>query len=662
MNPSPPRSRERRQPEVGRNIRVLLYHRILPGNTKGAKEIKFVPERQFRDQLGLLDRWGFTPITFNDYRLILEGELISPRKPIILTFDDGYKNTYDVAVPILQEFGMCAVLFVLGDRGVKTNRWDAGLNLPQVELMNDQNILELHQMGFEIGSHSLTHTRLTALPKESAWHEISRSRMLLEITLNAPVLTFAYPYGLLNQTLKDMVAAAGFRQACSAWSGPMNFSSDPFEIRRIEVNRSTGMPEFGLKVLGPYPAVRSIHAKTRQFLSDRKQPGHASQIKTLLLLSAGLGWPDRAGLEQREAADRFPRMVPLIESLNACILDERYLQSAPRWRSAAYKLTGIGIAQVLEAFAVRKKYDVIVSWGEHLGLPLAGLFRLTGSRTPHVSIFSWISKPKKAHLLKMVHPAIDRIILMSSAQAEFATGTLHIPSSKISLLRWPVDQKFWRPLGGPQDVICSVGREMRDYESLVEALRPLDIPCHIAAGGQLSVGKADTWMKSLENNASLPRNVTVGPMDFTDLRKLYDRSRFVVIPLRETDTDNGTTSILEAMAMGKAVICSRVNGQRDVIQEGTTGLFVPPGDVGALRDAIRFLWSHPDIAAEMGIRARQHIERFHALDGWITDVQQVILEMLAQRGRILAPDVSHLQNAAKTEANAAPLSLIHETH
>ena len=52
MNPSPPRSRERRQPEVGRNIRVLLYHRILPGNTKGAKEIKFVPERQFRDQLG----------------------------------------------------------------------------------------------------------------------------------------------------------------------------------------------------------------------------------------------------------------------------------------------------------------------------------------------------------------------------------------------------------------------------------------------------------------------------------------------------------------------------------------------------------------------------------------------------------------------------------
>ena len=639
-------------PDAGRGIRVLLYHRILPEKTPGSPEIKFTFERQFRGQLRLLERWGFTPVTFNDYRLIVEGELISPRKPIILTFDDGYKDTYEIAAPILLEFGMSAVVFVLGDRTVPTNSWDAGLNVPQVELLNDQNLLELHQMGFEIGSHSLTHARLTMLPREDAWHEIQRSRVLLEITLNAPVKTFAYPYGLVNRTLKEMVAAAGFLQACGVWSGPSRFQADPFEIRRIEITHSTGLPEFGVKVLGPYPALRTIRARTRIILAGRHQPAHASQMKTLLLVSAGLGWPDRGGFEMREASDMFPRTLPLLESLNADVLDERFLKAAPRRRSAAYRLTGINIAQVLEAFAVRKNYDAIVSWGEHLGLPLAALLRLTRSHTPHVAIFSWISKPKKAHILRMVHPAIDRIILMSSAQADFGRSKLHIPPSKIALLRWPVDQKFWRPLGGPQDMICSAGREMRDYATFVEALRTLDIPCHIAAGGQLSVGKDDSWKETLGKDGSLPPNVTAGPMNFSDLRNLYNRSRFFVMPLLETETDNGTTSILEAMSMGKAVICSRVSGQRDVIQEGITGIFVPPGDPAALREAIRYLWSNPDIAAEMGARAREHIERFHAYDGWVTDVQRVIIDAIAQRGSMEADKMRRPLAAPAEEPDA----------
>jgi|GEM_PF-176843 len=617
--------------DAGRGIRVLLYHRILPERMPGVREVKFTLERQFRGQLRLLERWGFTPVTFDDYRLILNGDLISPRKPIILTFDDGYRDTYEIAAPILLEFGMSAVVFVLGDRTVRTNSWDEGLNVPQVGLLSDQNLLELRQMGFEIGSHSLTHARLTALPKEDAWHEIQRSRVLLEITLNAPVRTFAYPYGLVNGTLKEMVAAAGFLQACGVWSGPSRFPADPFEIRRIEINNSTGFTEFGIKVLGPYPALRTIRARMRTVLSRGLRPAHASQMKTVLLVSAGLGWPDRAGFEVREASDTFPRILPLLERLNADVLDERFLSRAPRRRSAAYRLTGTTLAQVFEAFAVRHRYDAIVSWGEHLGLPLAALMRLLRSHTPHVAIFSWISKPKKAHLLRMVHPAIDRIILMSSAQAAFATKNLHIPASKIALLRWPVDQKFWRPLGGTQEMICSAGREMRDYATLVDALRTLDIPCHIAAGGQLSVGKDDSWKEALGKDASLPPNVTAGPMDFNDLRNLYNRSRFFVMPLLETETDNGTTSILEAMSMGKAVICSRVSGQRDVIQEGITGIFVPPGDAGALREAIQYLWSNPDIAAEMGARAREHIERFHAYDGWVADVQRVITDAIGRR-------------------------------
>ncbi len=93
-------------------------------------------------------------------------------------------------------------------------------------------------------------------------------------------------------------------------------------------------------------------------------------------------------------------------------------------------------------------------------------------------------------------------------------------------------------------------------------------------------------------------------MPLTELRDLYARSRFVVVPLHASDTDNGVTVILEAMAMGKAVICSRTRGQVDVIQEGVTGIYVPVGDAAALRAAILSLWAEPQRAQQMGTKCK----------------------------------------------------------
>jgi glycosyltransferase involved in cell wall biosynthesis len=632
----------------GQGIRVLLYRRILPA-------------LRFRDQLQFLEKWGYTPVTFNDCRLIDEGELIMPRKPIILTFDGGHQDIYDAAIPVLQEFGMKAVVFIPAESAAASGlRNDASPDTP-APLMSERNILELHQNGFEIGSNALTYRRLTMLSREEAWDEISRSRMKLEIMLNARVHTFAYPHGLLNGILKEMVAAAGYRFACSSWSGPINFMTDPFEIRRIEVSSSTGWTEFAAKVAGPYPAYHWLKSKARTMTTPRTPAGHSSQAKTLFLVSAGLRLPERAEWARREAEDKFPRQLALFERLNADVLDERYLLTAPLWRRALYRPLGTTGAQILEAFFSRKRYDVILSWAEHLGLPLAGLMRFAPGWTPHVSIFSWISKPKKARILKIVHRSIDRIILMSSAQRDFAVNTLGIPPSRIALLRWPVDEKFWRPLGSPQDTISAVGREMRDYATLIEALRGTGIPCHIAAGGQLEMGKEDPWIKDIGNRDSHPANITIGAKNFSELRNLYDRSRFVVIPLFETDTDNGNTSILEAMAMGKAVICSRVKGQLDVIQEGITGLFVPPGDVRALRDAITSLWEHPERAEEMGRNGRSHIEKYHALDAWVEDVRSVIEDVLEGGPRRLrVPSRDARRTSERTPGNGE-VELIHET-
>jgi peptidoglycan/xylan/chitin deacetylase (PgdA/CDA1 family) len=230
-------------------IRVLQYHRLVSDEVKGSVAQIGLPVTKFQQQLKTLDRWGFTAITFDDYRLYSEGELSLPRKPIVLTFDDGYLDTYELAFPILQEFGMRAVVFVLGDRTIRTNVWYDELKVPKVDLMTDEQILELHQAGFEVGSHGLTHANLTLVSEDKAWEEISRSRMLLEIMLNAPVRTFAYPYGSLNETLKRMVAHAGYTLACSGMSGAGSLIEEPLEICRTKVDRAMGQFCFLLQVL-----------------------------------------------------------------------------------------------------------------------------------------------------------------------------------------------------------------------------------------------------------------------------------------------------------------------------------------------------------------------------------------------------------------------------
>ena len=146
-----------------------MYHRIVPDGTPLDSGSCDLPLGLFRRQVQLLKRWGFTSITFADCRRWLDEGKKLPKRPVIMTFDDGYADTYDLAFPVLKEFGMRAVVFVLGDRTMTRNDWDIPLGLPLSPLINDSQILEMHTAGFEIGSHSMTHAHLVRLTREEVW-------------------------------------------------------------------------------------------------------------------------------------------------------------------------------------------------------------------------------------------------------------------------------------------------------------------------------------------------------------------------------------------------------------------------------------------------------------------------------------------------------------
>jgi peptidoglycan/xylan/chitin deacetylase (PgdA/CDA1 family) len=230
-------------------IKVLRYHRIVDDKDIGAKHWSCLHLWDFRRQLEFLERWGYTTITFNDYRLFLKGELNLPRKPIILTFDGAYLDNYRVMFPTLRRAGATAVVFTHGDRCIKEDVWNADPNVPRGKMMDANHILELHAAGFEIGSHTMTHPNLATLQQEQVSEEITHSRVLLEILLNAPVLSFAYPFGEVSARIKQLVAEAGYDIACSNDSGPSKFGVDPLEVRRGSVRNGMSPFLFGVRLL-----------------------------------------------------------------------------------------------------------------------------------------------------------------------------------------------------------------------------------------------------------------------------------------------------------------------------------------------------------------------------------------------------------------------------
>lgn len=338
-----------------------------------------------------------------------------------------------------------------------------------------------------------------------------------------------------------------------------------------------------------------------------------SQVKTLLLVSTKIP----------------PRTSLFNHVLNTTVINEDYLSRVPPlWRRTFYRFVPAFLAQILETYIVRKRFDVVVSWSDQNALLFALLLKLTRSKYPHVAMMYWPSGGKKERLLKFVHPYITTLCLWTSTHKNLVINKLRIPADKIRMVPQSTDIEFFHPMSVEADMICAVGQEMRDYPTLIEALRGSTIRCHLAAGSTPgSVKIYDTVKIVYQNQSSLPPNITAGPLSATELRGLYARSRFVVVPLLPTDSDHGSSTITEAMAMGKAVVCSLTRGQREVLVDGKTGMYVPQGDPKALRDAIEYLWSHPEIADQMGREGRKIVEQKFTVENFVGKMKDIVEEV-----------------------------------
>ena len=367
------------------------------------------------------------------------------------------------------------------------------------------------------------------------------------------------------------------------------------------------------------------------------------------------GQPSGAELQRQAALGNRPRKdyVEVASALDADIIDPAYMAGeASAVGRALAKRAGVLAGELYEACVARNRFKYICAWADRAGLPLALMYKLTRSRSDLILVSAYLSSGKKALFLRNlgVQSHLGAIVNFSSVQMEIAAQELHVAPGKLYHVVQPVDERFWRPASvAPEDGICSVGWEARDYGTLVKAVSDLSLRVHIAIGAQglsSSVMENDAshlqpglfeviggkfthplyeaWRAEVRRDG-LPPNITIhNQLSQRALRDLYSRSRFVVVPLHPADFDAGVTTICEAMAMGKALIVTRTRGQVDVVREGVHGLYVPPGDPRALRQAIEYLLHHPEEAVRMGRASRELAEAQHALDKYVQRVAEIV--------------------------------------
>jgi peptidoglycan/xylan/chitin deacetylase (PgdA/CDA1 family) len=193
----------------------LLYH-----ETARAGEGNDICLSGFHQQMRYLSDHDFQCMHFaGAVRRVEQGQRL-PDKSFVLTFDDGCRDFYTHAAPILEEFGFTAIVFLVAGQLGSNSEWRGRSGADAVPLMTVGQIRELAGRGFAFGSHTLTHPRLPDVDQQHAEREIRESKQVLEDCLGAPIEFLSYPYGASDDGIREIVADSGYAAACGTDRNP----------------------------------------------------------------------------------------------------------------------------------------------------------------------------------------------------------------------------------------------------------------------------------------------------------------------------------------------------------------------------------------------------------------------------------------------------------
>jgi peptidoglycan/xylan/chitin deacetylase (PgdA/CDA1 family) len=232
-------------------IPILVYHQIDVAPPKGAAfRSLYVAPKSFARQMLLLKHLGYQGLSMTGLLPYLKGE--KQGKVCGITFDDGYLNNLQHALPVLEAQGFSSTCYVVSQRLGQTNDWDKDAGIAQATLMNAGQLKQWLAGGQELGAHTRHHVHLPKMTDTESFHEIAAGKAETETVLQTPVQHFCYPYGEFEPAHVEMAGRAGFLTATTTVRARCQIGDDFFQLPRVPVVRSTTLPVFWLKVSTPY--------------------------------------------------------------------------------------------------------------------------------------------------------------------------------------------------------------------------------------------------------------------------------------------------------------------------------------------------------------------------------------------------------------------------
>lgn len=213
-------------------VPILAYHMV-----NDLDEVYSITPAMFEKHMTYLEQEGYTAISLAQLVAAWSGGEPVPAKSVIITFDDGYSDNYEIALPIMARHGMKGTVFVI-----------AG-HVGQPNYMTWEQIKAMQAQGTEIGSHTLSHVALSEVAPEVQLQEVQQSKFLLEQALGTPVEFLAYPYGKFTTELFTVLQQSGYQGACTGKAGLNKPGMNPFKLKRVNIPQPhLGFWEFRLRL------------------------------------------------------------------------------------------------------------------------------------------------------------------------------------------------------------------------------------------------------------------------------------------------------------------------------------------------------------------------------------------------------------------------------
>lgn len=275
------------------------------------------------------------------------------------------------------------------------------------------------------------------------------------------------------------------------------------------------------------------------------------------------------------------------------------------------------------------RHDVVISANVRNSLAMGFVKRLFGLRWPRLMMVEMrLDDPPpglrwrlKVALQRFSYAKVDLMCVSARKEREQYAERLRVPLERLRFIPWHTNVLQPRHHPATENVIFSAGRTGRDWQTLARAVAGLATPVVVVCS------------KSDAERVSFPANVTVlTDIPYARYRELLSAARVVLIPLEPHVYSSGQVVILEAMALGKPVITTRVLGSEDYIDDGVDGLLVAPGDHQDLRAAIDKVLSNPALEQAMGHNAVATVLKRHTLDTYVTTLLG-LAEQLGERQR-----------------------------